>query len=66
MKIIIEIVPDKDNIEIVQFEFSTKGKPESMAVRRASARFSRVLAITFAKIHAESEYIKKQLESESE
>ena len=64
MKIIIKITPDKDNIEMVNFTFSTKGKPESMAVRRASARFSRVLAMTFAKMDAESEYIKKQLESE--
>ena len=64
MKIIIEIVPDKDNIEMVQFKFRTKGKPESMAVHRANARLSRVMAMTYGKIHAESEYIKKQLESE--
>jgi hypothetical protein len=64
MKIIIEIVPDKDNIEKVCYNFKIKGKPESMAVHRANARMSRVIAQAYQEIHAESEYIKKQLESE--
>lgn len=64
MKIVIEIVPDKDNIEMVQLGFKVKGKPESMAVHRANARLSRVVAQTYQEMHSESEYIKKQLESE--
>jgi hypothetical protein len=64
MEIIIKITPDKDNIEMVNFTFRTKGKPENMAVHRANARLSRVVAMAYAKIHTESEYIKKQLEIE--
>ena len=64
MKIIIEMVPDEDNIEMVQWKFKLKGKPESMAVHRATARMGRVCAQTYAEMLAESEYIQEQLESE--
>ena len=64
MKIIIEIVPDEDNINMAYFEFKLKGKPENMAVHRATARMGRVISQTYAEMLAESEHIKKQLESE--
>ena len=64
MKIVIEITPAEDNDEMVQFEFRLKGKPESMAVHRASARMMMVVSRAYAEMLAESEYIKKELESE--
>ena len=64
MKIVIEMLPDKDNNEMVQFKFKLKGKPESMSVHRVTARMGRVIAQTYAEMLAETEHIKKQLESE--
>ena len=64
MKIVIEMLPDKDNNEMVQFKFKLKGKPESMSVHRATARMGRVIAQTYAEMLAETEHIQEQLEVE--
>ena len=66
MKIVIEITPAEDNVELVQFAFYNKGKPLTMPVRRAAARMMMVVSRAYAEMLAESEYIKKELESESE
>jgi len=64
MKIIIEVESASDDPDMVIFTFSTKGKANTMPVWRAIARMSRVINTEYNKIHAESEYIKLQLESE--
>ena len=64
MKIVIEITPAEN--DLVQFAFYNKGKPENIAVHRAAARMMMVVSRVYAEMLAESEYIKKELESESE